>query len=524
MQDRRNIVMHGWVAFLVAGISFGWGCGSSGDSSGNSSEDASGSASVASSEDPLVVKDAFVKSCSTLTRALDDGAKLVCKAESSRAAFKSLQGLLRNIIAQQFSQFTVADLASALLVPTGDQQDSIDEILNRPDMNDLGNRLLRHIIPVLKKLIGKEEYDFVCAPDRSVWPEFQFANTMKWAQEDLLADDLIVDKSPGTITFKVIADRACKAWAPLNGEAWFKDMVQECKEVVQAAGLQLTLTLTQAGEIQAGVKFNGGKDTLINFVVSADRNKLTIPIEPGNLLALLRTIGTNAFVGAGSQASGGISVSLSLSGKESGAATLQLSVAVTSPLELSINFHNGDKKLGQAKLKISAGNPIFDARLAPDGVFALSANVGSIGLSTKPEPGASLPMGALEGEIPGLTFDLSATGKPFEAKIANFSLGSRTTLFNAGSVQAVKVDLNAQSNRKVDLSFTLNGEDIQVTAKPEFNLQMDLKYAEGMTATLKPFMKAYSFKFPSGSSSLKISSTVGIDLVTFLLDMILKQV
>jgi len=524
MQDRRGVVVYGWVAFLVAGISVGWGCGSSGDPSGNSSEDGSGSASVASSEDPLVVKDAFVKSCSTLTRALDDGAKLVCKAESSRAAFKSLQGLLRNIIAQQFSQFTLEDLLLAISTGTGTEQDSVDEILNRPDMNDLGNRLLRHLLPVLKKLLGKEEYDFVCAPDRSVWPEFQFANTMKWAQENLLADDLIVDKGPGTITFKVIADRACKGWAPLNGEAWFKDMVQECKEVVQAAGLQLALTLTQAGEIQAAVKFNGGKDTLINFVVSADRNKLTIPIEPGNVLALLRTIGTNAFVGAGSQASGGISVSLSLSGKESGAAALQLSVAVTSPLELSINFHNGDKKLGQAKLKISVGNPILDARLAPDGVFALSANVGSIGLSTKPEPGASLPMGALEGEIPGLTFDLRATGKPFEAKLSNFSFGPRTLLLRSGTTPAIQVDLNPQANRKADLTFTLKGEELQVNAQPEFNLLLDLKYVEGMTATLKPFMKSYAIKLPAGPSPLKVTNTLGLDLVIMLLDQILSQV
>ena len=286
----------------------------------------------------------------------------------------------------------------------------------------------------------------------------------------------------------------------------------------------LRISLSASNALAITVQVDNGKNDVFVLTVAPNHKKYNLRFEVKSFPILVKAIGYDLPLVAGTTYSGVVDVETLLQastgvgseeGDDTGAAQasgelLRLRAYVNEAIDLKLRIDT----VGDVKVNLGAAQPLLEAIFPASGAITGRLALAHTTFSFVPPAGATSIVGPLEGDFPELTSGFSAIGNPFDVRLEGLTIGQKPLIITSNGKMFCQADFNAQNGRKATVQFSRKGSAYFAACKPLFQLDVNLTHVEGfLPSIVKPFMKKYQLKFPATETALVATNTFLLDLI-----------
>ena len=461
------------------------------------------------------VKAEFLAGMDVLSKEMNAVTQATCATNSPKAALDVLRAFVRELVGDYILKAMENDFISVL----GGAMDLIggtNPLTEVAEASSLTGYVIKQLQWIIGSLLGPTAFDPICINGAPRWGlKYEGA---EFAKKNLISDDLIINKAPGTFTVKTDPERLCTATFGQGTQAVWKDLVPVCKEILTNGKPRLTVTLGAANELSINIKLADGAVQFIDILVSADRKNLKTGFDfTANAMAVVTAAGFGKFFGQPTTLSGKLDIELALAGTGGHDGTV-VKLSLPQPLVINPKIVKDGKDVAIVDIRLSngvseGGQGGIVAGIEKSGkLMAYDVALGKVVIAIKPlREGTKI--GPMEFEIARINTTAEAFGKPLLTKVNNLAFGS-TIFWKSSGKQVCNIDVNKASGYKVSASIRDDAGTYKMTATPGLSIQADCKPGTGvLPAGFDPLFKSYSFQFPAGEFALSAENTFLLDLL-----------
>lgn len=494
----------------TTGDSSGLGGDGSGSGTGTGTGTGTGPSITPSNVADTKVKDEVVNMIDLLSKKMNTVTQAVCTSNSSKAALDVLRAFVRELMADQLlpqMQDNLIPLAMGGLEALGSLNNAITELRQA---SKLSGYLVSQVLWIIKSVISSTAYDPICLSGAPRWGIVY--EGAAFAKTNFVADSLIINKAPGTITTKVDANALCDNTFAKGTQPVWKDLAPICKEILGAGKPVVTYTLDASNQLAVDIKLDEGKIVFINILANPERTRFTMEFDLNRVMDIANAIGYGKFLGKESVFSGKVGIELDLAAANGIEAKIVLKDGlVVKP----VLYNNGKKRLTlNVTVKPGAaetGQSIYAGIENSGKLFAKEVALGQVVIGLGFE--SDLGIGPMEFTLQKVSVSAEAFGKPLLTKINNLSLGG-PVMWTSNGKPVCTIDINKAQSYTVSTTIRENGGQYMLTPIPGLFVTAACQPVAGMLpASLDALFKTYTMDFGKAEFALDGSQAGLLDLV-----------
>ncbi len=461
------------------------------------------------------VKSEFLAAMDLLSKEMNAVTQATCAANSPKAALDVLRAFIRELVGDHILKAMEADFMNVI----GGALDFIggtNPLTEVQQASTLTGYVVKQLKWILGSMLGPNAFDPICLSGAPRWGlKYEGA---EFAKKNIISDDLIISKGPGTFTVKTDPERLCTATFAQGTQAVWKDLTPICKEILTNTKPRVTVTLAATNELNINIKLSEGAVQFIDILISADRKNIKTGFDFGaNAMAVVNAAGYGKFFGQPTTFAGKLDIEIALAGTGGHDGTV---IKLSLPQPLVINPKIVKDGADVATLDVRLSNGVSEegqggivAGIDKSGkLAAYSVALGKVLIALKPLRTGS-KIGPMEFEIGKISVSAEAFGKPLLTKVNNLNVGG-TVYWKSSGKQVCNIDINKAGGYQVSASIRDDAGTYKITFTPGLNITADCKPGTGvLPAGFDPLFKAYTFAFPTGESALSAENTFLLDIL-----------
>ncbi len=325
------------------------------------------------------------------------------------------------------------------------------------------------------------------------WTDFEeeSGSVAEWLSDNVFNAESVESQTDTSVTYLLDPERVCgepvqepQTIQPIDEndpraeeriEAAEEDVVDSCRQLLEAMPVRLVVTWLSEGNVDVAVQLGEGRDTAITLNMHPDRLAAAIDLSVvhASLQAAAETL-EDEDIDLPRTLEGALKVELVRAGAQDFTASLSVTRAI------AIEAGEGDEAIA---LALGAAQPALKAEILPSTqTITARADIGTIDLM--------LPLALLLGEgedgsenneiaeihIGGLNAGSTFTGQSDVARLTGIGLGDDTSYLRADGRDLVTLDINPDDGRRFDLTVSASPEGTRLELTPSVAWQATMAF------------------------------------------------